>query len=173
MRHSDDANDPVTTLAELIHGIKFAMLTTTARDGTLHSRPMATQDQRFAGELWFFTGRASHKVEDIRERPEVNVAYADPDRQRYVSVVGHADLVDDPARVRELWSPALTAWFPGGVDDPDLGLLRVRPTQADLWTSPSSAVVRIVGFLHSVATGERADIGRHEHLELADVRTPR
>ena len=173
MRQSDDADDPVTTLAELIHGIRFAMLTTTARDGTLHSRPMATQDQRFAGELWFFTGRASHKVEDIRERPEVNVAYADPARQRYVSVVGRADLVDDPARVRELWSPALTAWFPGGVDDPDLGLLRVRPTQADLWTSPSSAVVRIVGFMHAVATGERVDVGRHEHLDLADLRTPR
>ena len=168
MRHRDDA-DPVTTLAELIHGIRFAMLTTTARDGTLHSRPMATQEARFGGELWFFTGLASHKVEDIRERPEVNVAFADPDRQRYVSVVGRAELVNDPARVRELWSPGLTAWFPGGIEDPDLGLLRVRPTQADFWTSPSSAVVRIVGFLQAVATGQPADIGRHEHLDLSDL----
>ncbi len=161
-----NADDPVATLAELIHGIRFAMLTTTASDGTLHSRPMATQESRFGGELWFFTARSSHKVDDIGDRPQVNVAYADPDRQRYVSVVGQAELVDDPARARELWSPAMKAWFPGGVDDPDLGLLRVRPTEADYWTSPSSAVVRIVGFLHAVATGERADMGRHVHLEL-------
>jgi len=173
MHHRDDTDDPVTTLAELIHGIRFAMLTTTARDGTLHSRPMATQEARFGGELWFFTGRASHKVEDIIERPQVNLAYADPDRQRYVSVVGDADLVDDPARVRELWSLEMSAWFPGGIDDPDVGLLRVRPTQADFWTSPASAVVRIVGFMHAVATGQTTDMGRHEHLDLADLRAPR
>lgn len=171
--HPSDHDDPVATLAELIHGIRFAMLTTTARDGSLHSRPMATQESRFDGDLWFFTGLASHKVEDILERPQVNVAFADPSRQRYVSVVGQAELVDDPARKRELWSPAMKAWFPGGIDDPDLGLLRVRPSQADFWTSPSSAVVRIVGFMQAVATGERTDLGRHEHLDLTGGRPPR
>jgi general stress protein 26 len=169
MHHtSPDHDDPILALGELIHGIRHAMLTTASADGTLHSRPMATLERAFDGDLYFFTGRASHKVEDIEARSQVNLAFSEPDRQRFVSVVGSAALIEDEGRKRELWSPAMTAWFPGGIDDPDLALLRVRVSQADAWTSPTSAVVRIAGFLHAVATGERTDLGRHDHLDLTN-----
>ena len=58
---------------ELIHDIdiKFAMLTTVHADGTLHSRPMTTQQLEFDGNLRFFSGLNSEKVQELAAHPEV------------------------------------------------------------------------------------------------------
>src|SRR4051812_22949358 len=101
----------VARLAELIQGIKVAMLTSADEHGALHSRPMATQEASFEGELWFFTAQATHKVEEIRARPHVNLAYVSPNHA-WISVSGVAEVLVDGARMRELWKPAYKAWFP-------------------------------------------------------------
>jgi general stress protein 26 len=41
----------------------------------------------------------------------------------------------------------MKAWFPDGLDDPDLALLRVHVEAAEYWDSPSSTMVHIVGFV--------------------------
>src|SRR5215213_6569808 len=81
----------------LIKDIKIAMLTTVDQ-GVLRSRPMATQETDFDGELWFFTSRQTHNAEEIEKDKRVNVAYAEPDDNRYVSMSGTAELVDDRAK---------------------------------------------------------------------------
>src|SRR5918912_1162828 len=67
------------------------------------------------------------KVGEVERDQRVCVSYSSPDDQRYVSVSGRAQLVRDPAKVKELWGPAYKAWFPKGPDDPELALLRVEP----------------------------------------------
>ena len=62
------AENDVKKLAELIKGIKVAMLTTVCADGSLRSRPMVTQDKEFDGTLWFFTPAESPKVHEYQER---------------------------------------------------------------------------------------------------------
>jgi len=161
----DDAGG-VKKLAGLIRGIKVAMLTTVADDGSLRSRPMAAQEAEFDGVLWFFTRAAAPKVGEVRRDERVCVSYASPDDQRYVSVSGTARLVRDPARMRELWGPAQKAWFPQGPDDPELALLRVEPERAEYWDSPSGTLVQIAGFVKSVVTGQPAAAGEHEKLDL-------
>ncbi len=156
----------VKKLADLIHGIKFAMLTTIDEEGDLHSRPMATQQTDFDGDLWFFTGRDTAKIDEVNQRNKVNVSYADPEDNRYVSVSGLAYLVNDRSKAKELWNPAYKAWFPGGLDDPNLCLLRVEVDKAEYWDSPSSAVVHIAGFVKALATGERYHPGENEKLRL-------
>jgi len=99
-------------LKELIQGIKFAMLTTAEADGTVRSRPMATQEVEFDGDLWFFTYADAPKVEEVQHNQHVNVSYAAPDRNCYVSVSGTAQLVRDRSKIAELWQPKYKAWFP-------------------------------------------------------------
>src|SRR5438132_409520 len=125
------AEQNVKKLADLIKGIKVAMLTTVAEDGCLRSRPMVTQDKDFDGTLWFFTQAGAPKVSEVEREERVNLSYANPDDQRYVSVSGTARLVRDRDRIREFWSPALKAWFPKGPDDPELALLRVEVDRAE------------------------------------------
>jgi general stress protein 26 len=92
--------------------------------------------------------------------------FADPDAQRYISVSGLARVVRDPVKVRERWSAAYKSWFPKGVDDPSLALLRVTVTAAEYWDSPSSPVVRILGFARAMATGQRQQPGQSTKLDL-------
>ena len=157
--------ESINKLKELIEGIDFAMLTTIS-DGRFHSRPMSTQQFEFDGSLWFFTGDQTHKVEEIQNDNRVNVAYSKPENHTYVSVSGTAELVKDKAKIEELWNPILKAWFPKGLDDPTLTLLKISVEQAEYWDSPSSALVQIAGFLKAIATGEKAEGGDHGKISF-------
>lgn len=165
MAEHTDRNESIKKLGELIKDIKFAMLTTAEEDGTLRSRPMATQQTEFDGSLWFFTNSNAPKVDEVQRHQKVNVSYAEPKDQKYVSISGTAELVRDRQKIEELWNPTYKAWFPKGLEDPDLGLLKVSVEQAEYWDSPSSAVVRIVGFVKSVFTGEPiGNLGENEKI---------
>src|SRR5208337_4347672 len=51
----------------------------------------------------------------------------------YVSFTGHASVVQDREKMQDLWCPAYRAWFPRGLDDPELALLRVDVERAEYW----------------------------------------
>ena len=157
----------IAKFSELIADIHFAMLTTVASDGTLRSRPMATLKTEFDGDLWFFTDDDSPKVDEIIDEKHVCVSFSAPDKQKYVSVSGLAGLVRDKDRARELWTPAAKAWFPNGIDDPHLGLLRVRAQTIEYWDSPSSKMVQLYGFAKAVVTGDRPkNLGEHKKVDV-------
>jgi general stress protein 26 len=160
-------HEDVEKLAKLIRGIKFAMLTTAMPDGTLRSRPMATQQAPFDGSLWFFTYFHSGKVDEIEHDQHVNVSYADPSGNRYVSVSGRAAIVRDRQKAGELWSELHRAWFPQGLDDPNLALLRVDVHDAEYWDGPSSRMVQLAGFVKAMVTGKPAtDLTENRKLHL-------
>ena len=145
-KDNDDAprpKDPVKKLRKLIRDSRVAMLTTVASDGSLRSRPMATPDGDFDGELWFITRYNSPKSDEIQENQRVNVTYASPKNDRYVSVSGTATLVRDPDKVKELWRGALKQWFPEGKKDPDLALLKVTVDRAEYWDANENRMVEL------------------------------
>lgn len=151
----DNHDQNVARLASLIKDFKVAMLTTIEPGGQLRSRPMATQKTEFDGQLWFFTELDSAKVDEIDREQQVGVSYANPDQQIYVSVSGTARVVRDRARIEELWSPLYKAFFPKGLDDPNIALLRVDAEQAEYWDSPSGKLVQLAGFVKAIATGKQ------------------
>lgn len=162
----DDRQDNIKKLHDLIKDIRFAMLTTVEDDGTLRSRPMATQEFEFDGDLWFFTSADAPKVKEAQHDRHVNVSYSDPNNQKYVSVSGKAELVRDRAKIEELWNPLFKAWFPDGLDDPNLALLKVNVDKAEYWDSPSSKVVRLLGFAKAIVTGKPiGNPGDHAKIE--------
>ncbi len=157
----------ISKLAELINGIKIAMLTTTDnRDGSLVSRPMGTQKVEFDGQLWFFTEDDSPKADQVQQDRQVNVSYADNGANRYVSVSGTARLVDDRAKMEELWNPVFKVWFPDGLETPNLALLCVDVERAEYWESDGK-IASILQFAKALITREEADdMGRNERLQL-------
>lgn len=161
----DKREESIGKLNELIKDVQFAMLTTND-GGVLRSRPMQTQDFDFDGDLWFFTSSETHKAEEIERDSRVNVAYAAPNDNTYVSVSGTASIIKDQEKIDEYWNEALKAWFPEGKDAPDLVLLKVAVEQAEYWDAPSSTVAQALGFLKALATGEKADVGENEKIDL-------
>lgn len=166
--HSDHHED-IKKLGDLIEAIDIAMLTTVDDDGTLRSRPMATQEVEFDGDLWFFTGADAAKVHEVRQEQQVNVSYTDAKNQRYVSVSGPAQLVRDQQKIKELWNPIFKAWFPEGLDDPNLALLKVHVEKAEYWESANGVVVQLVGFAKALVTGQRYQEGENKKMNLASV----
>lgn len=166
MDASADRNEHLQRLGELIKDIKIAMLTTAEADGSLRSRPMATQQTEFDGDLWFFTRGSAPKVDEVEHNHHVNLSYAAPDDNCYVSVSGLAEFVRDHEKAAELWNPFYKAWFPQGLDDPDLALLKVNVQQAEYWDSASSTMVHIAGFVKTLVTAQSYSGGEQEKLNL-------
>lgn len=157
----------IRKLGQLIQGIRVAMLTSLEHDGHLHSRPMVTQQTDFDGSLWFFTRHHTPKVNEVERDHQVSVTYVDSEQNRYITVSGAAEVVDDRQKAAEMWSPFHRAWFPRGLADPELRLLRVEVEHAEVWDAPSSAFVRIVGFAKALLTRKEYYPGRSEKLDLA------
>jgi len=159
--------DDLQKLRELVKDIDFCMLTTMDETGDLRSRPMSSNgDIDHDGDIWFFTSASSHKVSEIEKLPKVNVSFADPDNQHYISISGTAQLVRDRNKIEELWRPEFKMWFPEGKDDPDIALLRVSLEKAEYWDSPSSTVGFMLSFVSSLVTGKEADHGENKKLEF-------
>ena len=159
-------------LWELVKDIKFAMFTTRA-DGRLRSRPMTTQNSEVdeRASLWFFMSRGSEAVNDIGADPVVNVAYADPGRDAYVSVSGEAVVVEDRAKKEQLWSKLAEAWFPGGAGDPDLALVEVRIEDAEYWDVKESKVTQLFKMARAAVVSD-PPTGMGEHGEVHMARGP-
>jgi general stress protein 26 len=159
-----DAHEKITSLMK---DARVAMLTTMTADGKHVSRPMTLQESDFMGDIWFFTYNNSHKAMEIRNYPEVNVAFSDQKRNSWLSISGRAELVSDPAKKEELWQPLMNAWFPDGLETEGVVLIRVQAETAEYWDSPSSTVVTLFGVVRAALTGESHRVpGENETLNL-------
>jgi general stress protein 26 len=161
------ATPEMNRLAKLVENIRIAMMTTTEADGTLRSRPLATLQMDAEGQLWFFTSISSPKVEEIEEHRQVNLSYADPKDSDYASISGTASLVRDREKMKSLWTPWIEPWFPNGLEDPDLALLKVKVDHAEYWDAPDSKIGRIFGLARAVTTGKTGSLGTNEKVTPA------
>ncbi|MFC4452923.1 pyridoxamine 5'-phosphate oxidase family protein [Deinococcus sonorensis] len=152
-------------IAAIIKDIKFAMLTTVADDSGLRARPMTTQQAEFDGDIWFIGGRDTETVSDIRSRPQVNVSYSDA-KNNYVSVSGRGQLIEDRAKLEELWTDFYKAYFPEGIDDPNIQLIKVEADGAEYWES-EGRVRTMYKMARSAVTGQPAGhMGTNETVKL-------
>ncbi len=152
---------------ELVSEARISMFTTMTPEGRHVSRPMALQDVEFDGDLWFFTYADSDLITQITVHPQVNVSFSDGKQHAWVSVSGTAQRVDDRAKAEELWNPVLKAWFPDGLETPNLTLVKVTGETAEYWESAhSSRVVTMLGMAKAAVTGRTPDAGENETVRL-------
>lgn len=158
------ARDGRRRVTELVRDARICLLTTTAVDGRLVSRPMALPEAEFDGDLWFFASADSAKVRQIRVNPQVNVGFSDQRHQAWVSVAGTAREGWDAARAERLWHPLLKAWFPDVLDTPGLTLIKVHAGSAEYWDSPGGAVVNLLGLARAAVAGRPPRAGENHEV---------
>ena len=142
-------------LAGLIKKFRFAMVTTTEADGKLVAHPLTVQEAEFDGDLWFLVAKSATFVTDLRADDRAGVSLSSNDS--WVSLSGRASLVEDRAKIDELWNPVVEAWFPNGPNDPDVGLLKFSAETAEYWDSPGGRIASLFSFVKSKITGEQYD----------------
>lgn len=166
---NDPTPEQLQVLWNLIKDIRFAMFTTRHRNGHLHSRPMTTQNKGLERDatLWFFMPMDGEPVADLAADPAVNLAYAHPGNDQYVSVAGTARVVDDLPMKEALWSKFVEAWFPGGPADPNLALVEVTITHAEYWEVTENKLVQLFALAKSAVTGKPpTDLGTHGEVRV-------
>ena len=151
--------EDIQKIDDLIGDIKVAMLVTKGSQGELHSRPMATQKIDDEGNLWFFISISSLKSIEVSQEKHVNLIYTKPDC--YASVVGTATITQDPEKMRSLWHPMFKAWFPLGLEDEELALLKVKIDYVEYWKTPGGASTKLVDFAKSMVMGDTKNMGEH------------
>jgi general stress protein 26 len=162
-KKNQDAHDKVW---EMIKDMRIAQMVTQDEAGRLYARPMGAYQDKFHGELWFFTSKDSPKVAEIERNAHVLLCYANPEKNNYVSINGTARLVRDTAKQKELWHEFMRTWFPKGHDDPDIVLICVDVEEAEYWDSPSSTFVHAYGYVKAVLTGARPQGGENEKVSF-------
>lgn len=165
---STSAAENQETFWSLIKDIKFGMFTHRHEDGMLHSAPLTTQNGKDdqGSVLYFFISRASDIAHCIMRDGNVNVSYADPGDDSYVSVSGAAAIVENTAKKEALFTTFAKAWFPGGPTDPDLALLEVAIEHAEYWDVKESKMMQLAKMAKAAMTGEPPkNMGEHKKLD--------
>ncbi|WP_019947190.1 pyridoxamine 5'-phosphate oxidase family protein [Hymenobacter aerophilus] len=158
MAEKTPVTNDVKKLLEKIKDINICMMTTTSdEDQSLRSRPMATQKPEADNSLLFLTDKDSAKVYEVKKDSHVGLSYGNPDDSVYASVSGRCNAYRDQAKIDELWSEDMKAWFPKGKDDPNIMILKVEIDKGEYWDSPSGLLSRAYAYVRSVATGEKSD----------------
>ena len=150
---------------ELIDEIGLCMLV--SHDGTgdqLRARPMGAHARRDEDAIYFLTDLRAHKDDEIEINENVCLCFGDNGSYKYVSVTGTANLLDDRARIAELWTTAARAFWESK-DDPNIRVLKVRPTLAEFWDSPGK-IVTSVKMAAAAVTGSRPDLGSNRKVLL-------
>jgi general stress protein 26 len=125
-------------IKKVILEIRIAMMTSSDESGNLQSRPMVTQHfDEDLNKLYFFASSDSSKTQEVSQYGSVNLAYACPKTDSYVSITGEASLIHDTKKIKELWSSAIEEWFPEGIHDSSLCLICVDVKHAEYWDSTS------------------------------------
>ena len=130
-------------LKDLVEDIKTCMFTTTDENCNVFSRPMFTVKIDNEYHLWFFTNEYSDKMQDISPNKQVTLVYSHPGKNAYMNIYGTCALMHDQNKMKELWNPALKAWFPQGVEDPSVCLLKITIDEASYWDNSTNDMISL------------------------------
>ena len=138
--------------------------------------------KRVGPDFLFIANNHSKKFDDIENSKEALVTFQNSSTQDWATITGTITVAsnDDP-RIKELYTPMLSAWFgdlgdgvhTGKAEDPRMALIEVKSKYISYWNSK----VTSLGFLKEVGlaslTGKVADTGVQRELLEEDIEAAR
>ncbi len=150
-------------LRDILDDVRVCMLVDSFQGG-LRARPMALNfDDDEDEALWFVTDTTSGKVDEVARSPKVCVSVQDG--QTYASVSGTAEIVDNRAKLKDIWNPFIDAWYPDGPDSPSVVLLKVTPEYGEYWKGDNKLVAG-AKMLIAAARDKRPDVGENAKVRF-------
>jgi len=157
------ASEEASKVIDIIKDLRIAMVTTHSA-GRLASRPLTLVEATDQGELWFFSAADAGIVQEIRAQGLVNAAFSGS--KQWVSVSGHAEVVLDVAKKKELWNAAVETFAGEGPESAQTVLLRINAVSAEYWENPGGAASLVAGWVKQKLTGKPAQPGESNSVEL-------
>lgn len=158
--------EEVDKFKAIIESIKTGILFTRTGMDRLKGRPMTTIQVDNNGDLWFFTNEFSGNVYEICKNNEVFLNYANPFIDTYAVVTGKAYLTREINKMNELYAPSIKTWFPAGLNDPNLLLLRIEPDEVEYWNGNSVKMVTSFNILSGMCSDDEFINGKVRKADL-------
>ncbi len=159
--------EAIDKLKNLVDEINICLFCTNLKtdDGSKCS-PMTVQKVCDQGNVWFFSEKNSDKNEDIVQNKSVQLFFSHPGKNSYLVVNGDAEIIIDRKKIEELWSPLVKLWFPEGKDDPNLSIIKVKPTTAYCWDVDGNKMINFLKRAASVGIGKNLLTGKECALSI-------
>lgn len=121
------------------------------------ARPMSVQKVDEQGNLWFLSAMDSHKNKEIAINPEVKLYFQGSSHSDFLQLNGHAIILTDKEKIKQLWKPTLKTWFTEGENDPRISIIKVMPTEGYYWDTKHSKAVAGIKILIGAVVGKTLD----------------
>jgi general stress protein 26 len=122
----------IAAARDVMQAARYCALITIGPDGFSQARTV----DAFAPEddltVWIGTNRVTRKVGEIRTNPRVTLYYFDAAGMNYVTVLGTAEVVDDPAMKAKYWKEDWASFYEDRNRGDDYVLIRVRPVRLEI-----------------------------------------
>eukprot|EP00913_Durusdinium_trenchii_P013423 g12604.t1 len=120
-----------------------------------------------------FLAELEGDIADIREEEQVNVSFCCPSSKRYASLSGVATTMRDQRKVESLWRDELSEWFPDGVEQSSLMVLKVTVVRAQYWDRHRKPMGQLIDSVKSWAVRAAASIVKQkDQIETIHVLQP-
>jgi general stress protein 26 len=142
MSHTEDGRDEgevgrlLAGAAKTVTDVRYCWLVTERETGGANARPMGRLLPEIDENDWtirFITDGRSRKTSEIRRAGNVALVFQHDRDDAFVVLSGGATLIESPAVVRQLWTNAYNAYFPGEADRPSATFIQVNVDRMELW----------------------------------------
>lgn len=150
--------EAVHKIKELVAKAKTCLFCTNIKTGqTFSTRPMSVQQLDDNGVAWFLSASDSSQNAEISRDSHVQLLFQGSSYSDFLTLSGQATLSRDKAKIKELWQPILKDWFTGGIDDPRVTVISVRPSDGYYWDLKHGMAVAFVKKIVGAVTGKTLD----------------
>ena len=120
---------------DVLEAFSTGMFVTQGSQGPV-ARPMRIAQVTDDCEVWMVTDSESDKIDEIEANPIVAVTLQGT--SQFLSLTGRATVINEQAKVEELWSEPWKLWFSQGKSDPTIRLIQIDPTVGEYWDMSGS-----------------------------------
>jgi len=163
MSNTENLNnkEAIDKLKSLVDDIKICLFCTNLKtnDGSTCS-PMSAIKVCDQGNIWFFSEKSSDKNSAIETDRNVQLFFSHPGISSYLVLNGEAEIILDKIIIEELWTPVAKIWFKEGKDDPNISIIKVKPTSAYYWDTDGNKMINFLKMVASVVTGTNLITGK-------------
>ncbi|MHA6263301.1 pyridoxamine 5'-phosphate oxidase family protein [Arenibacterium sp. CAU 1754] len=153
------------TLFDVLEDTRTGMLGITGSGQ--HFQPMTHFADADEKTLRFITARDTDLAKAVGLGGQAHYTLTNEDKGFYACVSGPIMASENQAKLKELWSPMVGAWFDGGPEDPEAVLLEMPLAEASIWQSTTSGLKFGFELARALMSDERKpDVGDHVVLNF-------
>jgi len=96
------------------------------------------------GNIWFLCNKQHHTANPLHTGSKVELIYSEPGQSHLLTVYGTSIITRSRQKVHDLWTSRADEWFELGIDDPNISLVKIIPSEAYYWDTQMEHMVALV-----------------------------